>query len=38
MMHNATKNPAPDKAANTGLTWELVPLVMSGKVDGGTGR
>jgi hypothetical protein len=33
----ATKNPAPDKAGNTGLMCALWALVRSGKVDGGTG-
>ena len=38
MMSSATKNPAIENAANTGLTWALWALVRSGTVDGGTGR
>jgi hypothetical protein len=37
MMRRATKKPAPDRAANTGLTWAFWALVRSGNVDGGTG-
>jgi hypothetical protein len=37
MMMRATKNPAPERAAKTGLTWALWALVLSGRVDGGTG-
>jgi hypothetical protein len=36
-MTRATKNPAPDRAGNTGLIWVLMALVWSGTVDGGTG-
>jgi hypothetical protein len=36
-MTKATKNPAPDRAGNTGLMWVLMALVWSGTVDGGTG-
>jgi hypothetical protein len=36
-MTSATKNPAPDRAGNTGLMWALSALVCSGTVDGGTG-
>jgi hypothetical protein len=32
------KNPAPDNAANTGLTCELCCLVVNGRVEGATGR
>ncbi len=35
-MTDATKNPAPDRAGNTGLMWALGALVCSGTVDGGT--
>jgi hypothetical protein len=38
MITNATKKPAPDRAANTGLTWALVPFVVRGTVEGGGGR
>ena len=38
MMTKATKKPAPERAANTGLTWALDALVRSGSVDGGSGR
>ena len=38
MMTKATKNPAPERAANTGLTWVLGALVRNGSVDGGSGR
>jgi hypothetical protein len=38
MMTTATKKPAPESAANTGLTWALVPLVVSGTVDGAGDR
>lgn len=34
----ATKSPAPESAANTGLTCELCCLVRKGTVDGVTGR
>lgn len=34
----ARKKPAPDKAANTGLTCELCCLVVNGTVEGVTGR
>ena len=37
IMTTATKNPAPDRAANTGLMWVLRALVCSGTVEGGTG-
>jgi hypothetical protein len=37
MIRNATKKPAPESAANTGLTCVLWVLVRSGRVDGGTG-
>jgi hypothetical protein len=37
MMRNATKKPAPERAANTGLTCALCVLVRNGRVDGGTG-
>jgi hypothetical protein len=37
MMSSATKKPAPESAAKTGLTWAFWALVRSGKVDGGTG-
>ena len=37
MMRKATKKPAPESAANTGLTWALWVFVRSGRVDGGTG-
>jgi hypothetical protein len=37
MMTSATKKPAPESAANTGLTWALWALVRSGNVDAGTG-
>jgi hypothetical protein len=37
MMRRATKMPAPDRAANTGLTWAFWALVRSGRVEGGTG-
>ncbi len=33
----ATKNPAPDRAAKTGLMWVLGVLVWRGTVEGGTG-
>jgi hypothetical protein len=36
-MTNATKNPAPDRAAKTGLMWVLTDFVCNGTVDGGTG-
>ena len=36
-MTKATKNPAPDRAGNTGLIWVLMALVCSGTVEGGTG-
>jgi hypothetical protein len=36
-MMMATKKPAPDSAAKTGLTWALCTLVLSGSVEGGTG-
>lgn len=35
---SATNRPAPDSAANTGLTCELCVLVRKGTVDGVTGR
>jgi hypothetical protein len=38
MIKKATKNPAPESAANTGLMWELCCLVVKGTVDGETGR
>jgi hypothetical protein len=38
MIRNATKKPAPERAAKTGLTWALWVLVRRGRVDGGTGR
>jgi hypothetical protein len=37
MIRRATKKPAPERAAKTGLTWAFWALVRSGKVDGGTG-
>jgi hypothetical protein len=37
MIRRATKKPAPERAAKTGLTWALWALVRRGKVDGGTG-
>ena len=37
MMRNATKKPAPESAANTGLTCALWVFVRSGRVDGGPG-
>jgi hypothetical protein len=38
IMTRATKNPPPDRAGKTGLTWALCALVRRGSVDGGTGR
>lgn len=38
MMTSATKNPAPDRAAKTGLTWALCCLVVNGSVEADTGR
>ena len=37
-MISARKNPTPDNAAKTGLTWELCCLVVNGTVEGVTGR
>ncbi len=34
----AIRNPAPEAIANAGLTWALVPLVVSGTVAGVDGR
>jgi hypothetical protein len=38
MMTMATKNPAPERAANIGLTWAFCAFVTNGTVDGGTER
>jgi tryptophan synthase alpha subunit len=38
MMTKATRKPAPDSAAKTGLTWALWDFVLNGSVDGVTGR
>jgi hypothetical protein len=35
---SATKKPAPERIGSAGLTWALLPLVVSGTVDGGVGR
>jgi hypothetical protein len=37
MITRATKKPAPERVAKTGLMWALWALVRSGRVDGGTG-
>jgi len=38
MMTKATRKPAPDREAKTGLTWALWDFVLNGSVDGVTGR
>jgi hypothetical protein len=37
-MRRTTKKPAPERMANTGLTWALVPRVVKGTVDGADGK